>query len=238
MEARGERRWNVYFEGKYTKTAFGLVPVKSAYPDPGTTDQDDARRKLSLAQCAGILVMHETNRALGKARGWVVGRNVNTSDAQEKSILATQARLFGWVYKPGAGRPEERAAAGLSAVRNPVADAVFGAVAGGKRVDRTQLLLVTGGLNLRMTVLIAASVACYTYDAASVDREAIALVAWDIASAKFAMKRAGDVLDTNRVYCKISALVGLGLLENVCERVYRLTSEGRATIATLGWSST
>lgn len=232
------RRWNVYFEGKYTSTQHGLVPVMSGFPDPGTEDYDEARRRLHLAKSPGVLVEHERNRALGKARGWIVGRNAHTSMEAQARILATQKRLFGWDYKPCEGRPEERAATGLSAVRNPVADAVFGAVAGGGRVDRTQLLLVTGGLNLRMTVLVAASVACYTYDAASVDREAIALVAWDMASAKFAMKRAPDVLDTNRVYSKISALVGLGLLENVCERVYRLTSEGRATIATLGWSTT
>jgi hypothetical protein len=228
------RRWNVYFEGKYTSTKQGLVPVMSAFPDPGTEDYDEARRRLHLAKSPGVLVEHERNRALGKARGWVVGRNMHTSMEAQARILATQKRLFGWDYKPCEGRPEERAAAALSTAVNPVAAAVYRAVAAGQRVDRAQLLLVTGDLCHRTTVLVCASLACYTYSAVGVDREVIALVAWDLASAKFAMKRNPQLLDTNRVYCKISTLVGQGLLENVCQRVYRPTSEGRATIAALG----
>lgn len=231
------RTWNVYFEGKYTSTQHGLVPIMSAFPDPGTENADEARRILHRAKSPGVLVEHERCRALGKARGWIVGRNMYTSMEAQARILATQKRLFGWDYKPCDGRPEERAADALAAAVNPVAAAVYRAVAAGQRVDRTQLLLVTSGLCHRTTVLVCASLACRTYSPDGVDRELIALVAWDLASAKFAMKRSPELLDTNRVYCKISALVGGGLLENVCQRVYRLTSEGRATIAALGQRS-
>lgn len=224
-------RWNVIYQGKYTRTVAGLTPVQMAFRGDGTLIEGEARAKLAAAVCPALLVINDPAlKALGLA-GWVVARSRYTTDQSEASMLVFQRSAYGRQY---ADRDPRETSVKLR--RKSVKHTPERPLTVSEAEDAVRRL--SPHLTIEDAVLFAVYIGCERTGRKEVDREVVALICDDLDSAKFAMRTAPDRLDTNRVYSKLSKSVVEGRLENPVKRLYRLTSDGRALVLRLGRSST
>lgn len=227
--------WNVLYQNKYTRTSAGLRPVATAFPDAGTTDEREARRRFGAAQCPALLVASVPSVQLMGFAGWVVSRSPFTKPRDEAAIIVFQRSSRGLVYAPSDPRRDVG-----STRRRKVAARPAAADEAPPRADEVAdaMRSRSGSLSMEESVLLALYVACARSDQDVIDREVVALVCEELDSAKFSMRSAPGRLDTNRVYSKLARALAAGRVENPARRLYRLTSEGRALVARLGRSPT